>query len=672
MDNDKHVTEEGAEEALLPLVQEESESEVHRRIVTRCDELWSWWLENIEESNTDRDMVAGLQWSPESLEIRKGRVTLVANKLPQYVESVMGDILQNPTNIKYRATSYNDGSKVKGKKANAEYEIAEIRSSAAKDIEIKSNAQSWYERAARNMCEGAFGWLRVDAVSDDYGRPQFEISGVMNPADAMIDCSGIKPDWSDARDGFIFTRMPIDVFKKTFPGKATTDFSASAMQTNFQWSREQYVLVAEYWERVRRPQDEIIAERNVGIFKPVYQVFWRRLSGNEILEGGAKGVLTPFSSLPAPIPMIGSEVIRGDGSRIFQSVHRHARDLQKDANYWRSGMTQQVAMQASGQPWVGTATMFEDNKSAWETANVTNPSMLAYKVDPEAPQSMPTKAPPPDIPAAAMQLYLTATQDLQQSLGIRSDLSGTVKGEESGRAILAKERQDQTGKYGFTKGRDAAIQRVGKLLQEGMKRLYGAIQRPQEVRMYNSDETIDYVEVGPEAFQGDYECYVEAGPSYATQRIEGVNTLMGLAESMPNTMAVGADILAANLDSPVAKQLSDRLRRAMDPRFLSPNERAEMQKEQENEPPAPPDPNLVLQSEIEKARAAAAEARVMQEQLKTQQEELQAQQEALKLQAEQANQANAEQVKDLVAQALAEFLRETNAQKSVSQIPGQQ
>jgi hypothetical protein len=661
MDNDKHVVADVDQIDTTVSDIEESESEVLRRIVTRCDELYSWWRENIDESNTDRDMVAGIQWSSESLSLRSNRVTLTANKLPQYVESVMGDILQNPASIKYRAVTYSDGSMVRGKKANKEYTIAEVRESIAKDIEIKSNAQSWYEKAARNMCEGAFGWLRVDAISDDFGKPRLEISGVMNPADAMIDCSGVQPDWSDAADGFVFTRMRVDQFKKAFPGFAATDFSAPSYQTAFQWSHEQTIVIAEYWERVHRPKDEIIAERNQGIFRSPWKVVWRRLSGNAILEGGAKGITTPFTSLPAPIPMIGSEVIRGDGSRIFQSVHRHARDIQKDANFWRSEMTEQVQGQGN-QPWVGTSTQFGDNKAAWETANVVRPSILEFTVDPEAPTGKPEKGQPPEIPAAAMQLYLTATQDLQQSLGIRSDYSGTVKGEESGRAILAKERQDQTGKYGFTKGRDAAIKRIGDALQEGIMRLY-AEKQTEEIRIYNPDETVDYVDVGPDAFTSNFECYIEAGPSYATQRIEGVNTLMSLAEAMPQTMSVAADIIARNIDSPVAKQLADRLLRSMDPRLLSANEREELQKEQAEAEPPPPDPNLVLQAEIENAKAAQGQARVEQEKLKVEQERIQAEQEAVRLQIELA-QGGAENIKSLVAQAMAELLAEAQSEQA--------
>lgn len=650
------------------LAESESEAEVLKRIIERADELWSWWRENITENETDREMIAGNQWSEESLIEREGRVTLTINKLTQYVERIMGDILQNPTSIKYRATSFNDQSKMRGKLANQEYDIAEVRSAIAKDIEMKSKAQMWYDRAAQQMCDGGYGWLRADAISDDFGKPIIDVSGVMNPSDAMIDFAGVRPDFSDARDGFVFTRVPIKSFKHLYPGHSAVDFSANNYTGRFPWAREQLIIVAEYWERVRRPEDEIRADLAAGIKRPAYKVVWRRVSGNAILEGGAEGVTTPFSTIPL-VPMIGSEVVRADGTRTFQSVHRHARGAQKDSNYWRSEMSGMVAEQGN-QPWVGTAAMFEGNEVEWETANTARPSRLIYTVDPESPQTKPDKQSPPDIPAAAMQLYLNATQDLNSSIGMYSASVGTVQGDESGRAILAKERQDSTGKYSFTHGRNAAVRRIGCLIQEAMPFIYAD---EQEVRIYNDDESIDFVDLpGSEGFVGEYECYVEAGPSYATQRIETVNVLMELAKAAPEKIiGEAADIIAANMDFPAARILQERWKKGIPRQLLSRNEIEELEKDQEGMPQLPPDPNLELQAAIEQAKAAQGEARVAQEQLKVQQEQLQVEQEQIRVQIEQERASNDERVKDLVAQAIAEFLQSTSGTAKPQQLPQQ-
>lgn len=648
-------------------IREETEAEVHLRITQRCDELWSWWKENISESEIDREMKAGRQWSPEAIELRRGRVTLTVNKLPQYVERIMGDILQNPTSIKYRATTYNDGGKLTGKVAGQEYTIAEVRSSIAKGIEMRSNAQSWYDHAAQQMCDGGFGWLRTDAVLDDYMRPVLEISGVQNPSDAMIDYTGIKPDFSDARDGFVFTRIPKKVFEQAFPEESAVDFSANQFTGRFPWVREELVIVAEYWERIQRPLSEIKQAMAEGKKIPAYKVVWRRLSGKSILEGGAKGVLTPFSTIPL-VPMIGDRIVLADGTVLFQSVHRHARDAQKDSNYWRSAMTETVAAQPH-QPWVGTEAMFEGNESAWDSANVARPSKLAFKADPDFPGGRPIKEPPPDIPAAAMQLYMTAVSDLQQSIGMYSASVGAVRGDESGRAILAKERQDSTGKYGFTHGRNQAVRRIGSLLQDAMPHIYASA---QEIRIIGPDDSAqDYVDIpGAEALTEPYECYVEAGPSYATQRIETVNVLMELAKSAPEKIiGEGADIIVENLDFPAAQRLADRFKKSIPRQLLSPTEMADIEKENQGVPPPPPDPNLQLQAAIEQAKAAQSEFRVAQEKLKVQQEQLQAQQEEIRLMAEQQRAANEEAVRDQVAKALAEFISQTQPRQG---LPGQQ
>jgi hypothetical protein len=65
-----------------------------------------------------------------------------------------------------------------------------------------------------------------------------------------------------------------------------------------------------------------------------------------------------------------------------------------------------------------------------------------------------------------------------------------------------------------------------------------------------------------------YDVTVDVGPSYQTKRQESAESIMSLVNSYPNIMSIAGDLLVSSMDWPGAKQIAERLKRALPPNML--------------------------------------------------------------------------------------------------------
>src|SRR5208282_5015022 len=82
------------------------------------------------------------------------------------------------------------------------------------------------------------------------------------------------------------------------------------------------------------------------------------------------------------------------------------------------------------------------------------------------------------------------------------------------------------------------------------------IQEPQVMPPFNDLTT------------GKYDCVVDVGPSYASKRVEFVNSVMDLTQSNPQLWGVAGDLLVKNMDWPGAEDVADRLQVMLPPPIL--------------------------------------------------------------------------------------------------------
>lgn len=650
---------------------------------------WTYWQDNYDASELDREFLAGNQWPEDIAGEREenNRPMLTINKLTQFVSRVANDMLQNPTQIKVHPTTANaaeESTKLKSLTGNADYSVAEVYNALIADIEYNSNAEAHYARSTEHMVGGGLAWLRAYTAycSDSGFDVDLRIASPRNPTSAMIDPDACEPDWSDAVWGVTFEQIPRAEFDKRWPDADVGDLSQFMEDNKFDWGRDGYVTICEYMTLepqkywiFKMSNGEVWDGRDLGslpkrvesgwfIDNPDnlsvtkarqvmgHKCVWRKITANTILEGGEKGVRMPFSTVPL-VPMFGREVaVRG--RRNFESLIRHALDSQREFNYWRTAMAEMVALQPK-QPYVGTAFNFENREADWASANTKNHAYLTYNPDPENGGAPPIRQPLSQSAAAEMQNAMAADESMKAAMGMYDASLGNVSREESGRAILARERQSDIGTYHFTASRNRAVARLGKLLVEGIQKIYTD---DRVVRLRFEDNSEDFVRInyslteinGKELMfnditQAKFDVRVSAGPSYNTLRVEAVNSLIEFIQAVPSAGAAAQDIIARNMDFPGAEELAERLKRAVPPQLLDEEDAEEIQ-------PPPPDPNLELQMAIEQAKNQGKELDIAEQELQNQAKALEVEKARFEAQSTGFDEAKLQQ---MIVDALAEI-----------------
>jgi len=183
------------------------------------------------------------------------------------------------------------------------------------------------------------------------------------------------------------------------------------------------------------------------------------VSGAEILEGPEEWV---GSDIPI-IPVIGSE-IPVDDKVMRHGLIRFARDPQQLYNYARTSAAESMG-QAPRSPWLVTPAMIKPFKDVWDTAHKKLRPYLPYLPDTDAPAG-PVRQPPPDIPLAYANEAQIADGDIKASVGIYDPQLGERSNEQSGKAILARESQGDTGTFHYSDNLKRALEYAGRQLVE--------------------------------------------------------------------------------------------------------------------------------------------------------------------------------------------------------------
>lgn len=306
-------------------------------------------------------------------------------------------------------------------------------------------------------------------------------------------------------------------------------------------------------------------------------------------------------------------------------------------------------------PWIGTAKQFEGYEKDYAAANVENFPFLKYNADPDAP-GPPQRTGAPQVPEAIFVQIQRAEELVKSTIGLFNADVGAPGSEQTGAAILARQRPGDVGAYEFSVNMTAAVEYTGRILNEIIPEIYDS-ERDVRLRFHDETETFtpinttlgaaaDAVRGNPEAYKGldaaklgtmlakegrsarfnditvgKYDVVVTTGPSYSTQRQEASHALLMLMQTAPQQMSIALDLVAKNLDFKDADELEARLRKPLLAQgLIKPRAGEEVQ-------PPPPDPKA-------QAEMAQAQARVQSAQLAVERESLQVQEATLRLQAE--------------------------------------
>jgi len=528
--------------------------------------------EEREESKEDLRFANGDQWDKDILSARAGRPSLVKNQMPQFINHVANEFLQSRPSIKVRPAD--EGASAKQ---------ADVLSDLIRHIEYVSNAASAYDTGGISIVSGGIGSWRIITRYDE-GDTFDQVCGVkriVNPYSVHPDPYCSEADGSDMEFCFVDDVISKDAYERDYPNAARVSGFSGIMGSDVgDWLGNDSVILREYWTRTAKPRkillmsdDSVIDNADFSKYRDFYTqhgitvVRDRMATDFKVKQYITNGVEildeTEWLGRSIPIVIVYGQERWIDGKRKFNGVIRWAKDPQRTYNYWNSAITELFALQPKA-PWIGTEKNFEGHEAEWRTANVKNHSRLTYKPDALNPGG-PRREPPPQISSSLVGMLEVSAQEMRSTTGIYQAGLGAQGNESSGVAIGRRQAQSDRATYSFQDAMIMGIRATGKILVDLIPHIYTGDRVVQTLNSEGKSASVSLRDSGVDLAKGRYDVMIDTGPSYATKRIESVQTMLEFIRIFPSSAPLLADMVAKNSDWPNADKVSERLMTLLPP-----------------------------------------------------------------------------------------------------------
>lgn len=558
---------------------------------TRIDEAIKFWAlvneaENMNRSEALNDIkfAAGEQWPVEIQNSRnlEARPCLTINKIDAYVRQVTNQQRMNRPRIKVHPVNN-----------EADVKIAQVIEGITRHIEVNSNADTAYDTAFDYAVRMGWGFWRVNTryVREDSFDQEIYIDAIDNPFTVYFDPNSVLPDGSDAERVLITTVVDKRRFHEEYPdANDGADFTQrSTGDSTASWVTKEDIRIAEYFyikrikaklyqlsngqsmfadskdffERIERAGLTVLNERE----SYRKQVHWCKMTAMEVLDER----ILPNRWIPI-VPMYGATVTIDDKRKHYGLV-RFAKDPQRMYNFWRTSMTESVAL-APKAKWLLAEGQDEGHEQEWALANQKSYPVLRYKQkDIEGnPAPVPTRLQPEPPPLGIMESAAAISADLQMVIGI-IDPNQLPSGNISGKALAGQQNQVDLSNFHFYDNLARSIRHTGKIILDLIPKIYDT---QRVVRIIGADGTPDMVTLNQpvqtaegiskvlnDVTVGEYDVVMDTGPANQTKRQMAVEAMMPLMAKQEVFQAAG-DLFFRNMDFPGADVIADRLA-AMNP-----------------------------------------------------------------------------------------------------------
>ena len=546
------------------------------------------------------------QWPADVLSTRgsvqgqtiNARPCLTINKLPQHIKQVTNDQRQN-----------RPSGKVIPADDRADVEVAEIYDGIVRHIEYMSDADVAYDTACENQVTYGEGYIRIltEYCDENTFDQDIKIGRIRNSFSVYMDPTIQDPCGADAGWCFITQDLLKEDYERQFPDAMPISSLRNAGigdQNLSNWINENTVRIAEYFyvEHERATLYMYVdgstsfEKNNPMLGKPVRErvvdrrkVKWVKTNGYEVLEESE----WPGKWIPV-VRVIGNE-FEVDGQVYMSGLVRNAKDAQRMYNYWASQEAEMLAL-APKAPFIGYGGQFEGYEHQWKTANVTNWPYL--EVNSEAsdgqgnPLPLPQRAQPPMASPGLLQAKMGASEDIKSTTGQYDPSLGAESNERTGRAIMARQKQTDTGTYHYVDNLARAVRYVTRQIVDLIPKIYDT---ERIARIIGLDGDVSTARIDPSQPMpvreirdeagvllekiynpgiGKYDVRVTTGPSYMTQRQEALESMGTLLQGNPELWAVAGDLFVKHMDWPGAQELSQRLAKTIDPKLIEDSEKS--------------------------------------------------------------------------------------------------
>jgi Phage P22-like portal protein len=582
----------------------EDEGALMTRIRNFHDDGVGAWEENRRMHSEDLNFIYNAeamgQWDPVVLQNRRGKPCYTFNRCLQPVNMVVADMRQTRPAGKVRPAS--DG---------ASEAVADIFAGLCRSIEQCSRADQIYKEQFKFAVAGGFGaWRIMPTYMQEDGEGAFDqvlrIINIANPQTVVWDPQCADACAADANRCIVAERISDDIYDQLY----TTGENPVGNRSSFNMSRDSYgwftdkeVRIAEYFERI--PREKTIAKMTDGsvreydadlkateahldehgltyeksgvtriatnkktgakmIRKTVkWQVMWVKVDGSNVLEGPHY-----YDWKRIPVVRCPGRYVNIEGRKKFQSLIRHSKDAQRSYNSRASDMIERSALLPKA-PYLVTEAMIKGYENEWNQANVASRPYLPYNVDKNAEGGMPFRTPPLDLPQGAMALAQMSIQDIQATIGYFDPALGNAEdmNRVSGKALVQHTKRSDLGSFEFIDGYNSALQLTWEMMVDmiptvmdsaRVERIIGhdGVEKMVEINKEN-EHTGDVMN---DLSEGTFDVEVTIGPSFQSARQEALDTLISFAEAMPQNAPMIADLIAKNIDTPDAQEMSKRFR----------------------------------------------------------------------------------------------------------------
>jgi hypothetical protein len=554
-----------------------------------------------EKAVSDLNFRVGNQWPAKVMQDREqaGQPCLQFNLIPKFIRQVTGDARQNVPGIN-----------VVPENSKASKEVADVLKGVVRYIEHASVASYVYAKGLDSSAASGRGYWRVDTdyTDDDTFDQEIRIFPIVNSMSVYFDPLAVGPCYQNAEWCIVRQWQNKKGFERDNPGKNSyPDAIEGAIGSQSDWFKPDAVCIAEYW-RKESVDDELLS---VKIFPqdPDIQPYETTITKSDMLKKYPDVEITvlkrrkitrpnvvcytitgndvihkrdwPGKFIPI-VPVLGEET-NVDGKDYLAGIIRDMKDPQQAYNYWMTMLTEQIAL-APKVPWVVTDFMIEPYKQEWDNMNNRNYPYVRYRPDPANPGG-PQRQQPAQMSQGYAQMMQFAQGALNDTSGIFKPALGQESNETSGRAILARQKEGDTGTYVYIANWLLSVQYTGQIIVDLIPKIYDTervlmiLDENEEMQQIPVNQQFESEDTPGQKVQkiydvrlGKYGVKVTSGPSYTTRRQEGANSLMEFMRIYPDAAPVIGDKLAHSMDWDGADEIGDRLKAlAIQKGFLAPD-----------------------------------------------------------------------------------------------------
>jgi hypothetical protein len=575
------------------------------------------YSESREDELDDLRFMAGSpdnqwQWPADVLATRgsvqgqtiNARPCLTINKLPQHVRQVTNEQRQN-----------RPSPKVIPADDNADVAVAEVFDGIIRHIEYMSDADVAYDTACDNQVVYGEGYIRIltEYTRDDSFDQDLKIGRIRNSFSVYMDPTIQDPCGSDAKWCFITEDLLKAEYERQFPdAQPISSILARGIgdQALSMWLSENTIRIAEYFYVDYVPSTLNLYPGNITMFDGTPQdaklramfgqplrsrkadrkrVMWLKTNGYEVLEE------REWAGKWIPVVRVVGNEFEVDGRMFVSGLVRNAKDAQRMYNYWVSQEAEMLAL-APKAPFIGYGGQFEGYEMQWKTANTTNWPYL--EVNPDVQDGagnvlpLPMRAQPPMAQTGLIQAKMGAAEDIKATTGQYNASLGQQGNERSGRAILARQQEGDTGTYHFVDNLGRAIRYVARQLVDMIPKIYDT---QRVARIIGVDGEVGMARINPMQAEpvkkivdqagtvlekiynpsvGVYDVVITTGPSYLTKRQEAVEAMANILQTSPQLWQVAGDLFIKNMDWPGAQEMAARFKKIIDPKVLAEDDKS--------------------------------------------------------------------------------------------------